>query len=176
MNALLYVAHTGCQWRFLPAEFGKWTRAWSQFRRWSGNGTWARVLAALHRLARRAAGRAADTPSLLVIDSSLARGASNGGRTFHDQGGPFGRTRGSKRVVAVDVTGLPMAAVVVPASVHENVATATLMDQLAASGCADRLDVLLVDRGTTVKAAERIGKTHGVEVRRVGWDDKSSVF
>ena len=47
------------------------------------------------------------TPSMVVIDTHLARGASNGGFTFHDRGGPYGRTKGAKRVVAVDVTGLP---------------------------------------------------------------------
>lgn len=26
VDAMLYVTHTGCQWRFLPAEFGPWTR------------------------------------------------------------------------------------------------------------------------------------------------------
>lgn len=176
INGVLYVAHTGCQWRFLPGEYGKWTRLWSQFRRWSRNGTWTRVLAALHRLARTAAGRAEASPSLLVIDSSLARGASNGGATFHVKGGPYGRTSGAKRVVAVDVTGLPVAAVVVPASAHENVATAVLMKQLATSGCAQRLEVLLVDRGTTARAAAAIGKDHGIEVRRIGWDDKQPVF
>ena len=44
VDAMLYISHTGCQWRFLPGEFGPWTRVWSQFRRWSRNGTWARVL------------------------------------------------------------------------------------------------------------------------------------
>ena len=76
----------------------------------------------------------------------------------------------------MDVTGLPMAAVVVPASAHENVATAVLMDQLSAADCADRLEVLLVDRGTSVRAAAAIGKAHGIEVRRIGWDDKQPVF
>ena len=36
------------------------------------------------------------------------------------RGVPYGRTKGAKRVVAVDVTGLPVAALVVPASTHEN--------------------------------------------------------
>jgi hypothetical protein len=39
---------------------------------------------------------------------------------FHDRGGPYGRTKGAQRVVAVDVTGLPVGALVVPASAHEN--------------------------------------------------------
>jgi hypothetical protein len=29
---------------------------------------------------------------MVVIDTHLARGASNGGFTFHDRGGPYGRT------------------------------------------------------------------------------------
>jgi transposase len=38
VDAMLYISHTGCQWRYLPAEFGPWTRIWSQFRRWSSVG------------------------------------------------------------------------------------------------------------------------------------------
>jgi putative transposase len=26
VNAMLYISHTGCQWRYLPAAFGPWTR------------------------------------------------------------------------------------------------------------------------------------------------------
>ena len=104
VDALLYIAHTGCQWRYLPESFGPWTRVWSQFRRWTRNGTWARALTVLHTAAREADGPAEETPSMVVIDTHLARGASNGGFTFHDRGGPYGRTKGAKRIVAVDVT------------------------------------------------------------------------
>ncbi len=65
---------------------------------------------------------------MVVIDTHLARGASNGGFTFHDRGGPYGRTKGAKRVVAVDVTGLPVAALVVPASTHENRASELMLE------------------------------------------------
>lgn len=51
VDAMLYISHTGCQWRYLPESFGPWTRVWS---------------------------------------------------------------------LAVDVTGLPVGALVVPASTHEN--------------------------------------------------------
>lgn len=27
VDAMLYVSHTGCQWRYLPTSFGPWTRA-----------------------------------------------------------------------------------------------------------------------------------------------------
>jgi putative transposase len=74
VDAMLYIAHTGCQWRYLPASFGPWTRVWSQFRRWSRNGTWARALTVLHAAARDADGRAEATPSMVVIDTHLGAG------------------------------------------------------------------------------------------------------
>ena len=116
------------------------------------------------------------TPSMVVVDTHLARGGSNGGATFHDRGGPFGRTKGAKRVVAVDVTGLPVAGLVVPASMHENETTRVVLDHLARQGMTDRLELVLVDRGVTARAANKLGRRHGVEVRRVGWDDKQPVF
>ncbi|TIC82830.1 IS5 family transposase [Nocardioides sp. GY 10127] len=176
VEAMLYIAQTGCQWRYLPESFGPWTRVWSQFRRWSRNGTWAQALTVLHAAARRQDGRAEETPSMVVIDTHLARGASNGGFTFHDRGGPYGRTKGAKRVVAVDVTGLPVAAVVVPASTHENRASDLMLEHLNQQGVAGRLELVLVDRGVTAAAARDLGRDHDVEVRRVGWDDKQPVF
>ena len=174
--AMLYVSHTGCQWRFLPESFGPWTRAWSQFRRWSRNGTWARALTVLHAAAREADGRTEVTPSMVVIDTHLARGASNGGFTFHDRGGPYGRTKGAKRIVAVDVTGLPVGALVVPASTHENRTTELMLEYLVGQGVAGRLELVLVDRGVTAAAARALGQDHDLEVRRVGWNDKQPVF
>jgi transposase len=113
---------------------------------------------------------------MLVIDTHLARGASNGGATFHDRGGPYGRTKGAKRVVAVDVTGLPVGGLVVPASSHENHAAQRILDHLADQGVTDRLGLVLVDRGLTAGAAAKLGRRYGVAVRRVGWDDKQPVF
>lgn len=176
VDAMLYIAQTGCQWRYLPQSFGPWTRVWSQFRRWSRNGRWARALTELHAAARQADGRANETPSMVVIDTHLARGASNGGLTFHDRGGPYGRTKGATRVVAVDVTGLPVGALVVPASAHENRASDLMLEHLTSQGVTNRLELVLVDRGVTAAAATTLGRDHGVEVRRVGWDDKQPVF
>src|SRR3954452_5561427 len=176
VDAMLYIAQTGCQWRYLPESFGPWTRVWSQFRRWSRNGTWAQALTVLHAAAREADGRAEPTPSMVVIDTHLARGASNGGVTFHDRGGPYGRTKGAKRVVAVDVTGLPVAALVVPASTHENHASELMLEHLGRQGVTDRLELVLVDRGVTAAAARSLGRDHNVEFRRVGWDYKQPTF
>lgn len=48
VDAMLYIAQTGCQWRHLPESFGPRTRVWSQFRRWSRNGTCQQAFCALN--------------------------------------------------------------------------------------------------------------------------------
>lgn len=164
VNAIRYVARTGCQWRYLPADYGTWTRVWSQFRRWARNGTWPRLLTALHRHARVAAGRE-PFPSVVAVDTHLARGASNGGVTFHTQGGPYGATNGAKRAIAVDVTGLPVAAAVLPASVHENSALHLLLSRLG--NTSRRLTTVLTDQGVTAAGARKASAAHQVEVRRL---------
>ena len=72
--------------------------------------------------------------------------------------------------------GLPMAAVVVPASTHENRASELMVEYPPRQGITDRLELVLVDRGVTAAADRALGRGHGPEVPRVGWDDKQSVF
>jgi len=108
---------------------------------------------------------------MVVIDTHLARGASNGGATFHNQGGPYGRTNGAKRIVCVDVTGLPLCVRVVPASTSEASAVEQILDELARTGADERLELVLVDRGTAQSAAARLSVQFNCEVRRVGWDE-----
>ncbi len=149
---------------------------WSQFRRWSRNGTWAWLLAELHRVVRGVAKRAELTPSMVVVDTHLARCACTGGRTFLDREGPYGATKGAKRAIAVDVTGLPLAARVLPASVHENDTTAALLADLTDRGQHERLQLVVVDRGVTKRATHQLGWAHGREVRRVGHEQKRGTF
>ena len=41
VDAMLFIARTGMQWRYLPAEYQPWTVVWSQWRRWRANRSWA---------------------------------------------------------------------------------------------------------------------------------------
>jgi hypothetical protein len=34
VNAIFYVAKTGCQWRFLPKDYPPWRRVYNNFRKW----------------------------------------------------------------------------------------------------------------------------------------------
>lgn len=109
---------------------------------------------------------------MIVIDPHLARGSSNGGPTFHDRGGSLGATKVSKRVAAVDATGLPVAALVMPASTNDGVATRQLLE---AVDFGRRLELVFVDRGTSASQADRLSRRYGIVVERVGWDSPSPV-
>jgi transposase len=43
LNAVLYVAEQGCQWRGLPQRFGRWHTVYTRLNRWSKNGVLDRV-------------------------------------------------------------------------------------------------------------------------------------
>src|SRR3989304_5440246 len=49
LNALLYVAEHGCQWRGLPRRLGNWHTLYTRMNRWSKNGVLDRVFEQLQR-------------------------------------------------------------------------------------------------------------------------------
>lgn len=90
---------------------------------------------------------------------------------FHDRGGPYDRTKGAKRVVAVDVTGLPVGALVVPASTDENRASERMLEHLGRQGVTGRLELVLVDRGVSAAAARTLGRHHDMVVETAATAD-----
>lgn len=47
LNGMLYRHATGCAWRDLPERYGPWPTVYSRQRRWTREGLWDRILAAL---------------------------------------------------------------------------------------------------------------------------------
>ncbi len=43
LEAVLYIARTGCPWRDLPEAFGHWNSVFKRFRRWVKNGAFDRI-------------------------------------------------------------------------------------------------------------------------------------
>ena len=47
LDGILWVLHTGAQWREMPDRYGPWSTAYRRHARWSSDGTLARILDAL---------------------------------------------------------------------------------------------------------------------------------
>jgi transposase len=69
IEAIAWRYRTGSPWRDLPESFGPWQTAWKRLDRWSGDGTWQRVLQAL----QADADAAAEVDWVVSVDSSNVR-------------------------------------------------------------------------------------------------------
>ena len=78
VNALLYVARTGCQWRAMPHDLPPWRITYWYFMRWRKDGTLERLHEELRGDLRQAEGRRRQ-PSAAVIDSQSAKTTEKGG-------------------------------------------------------------------------------------------------
>jgi putative transposase len=153
VDAILWVARTGCQWRYLPARFPDWQAVWSQWRRWRDKGTWAAAMRVLAREIRLRHNRKAD-PTMVMVDGQTVKGG-RAGPTFHEAGGRGGYTRGAKRTILIEILGLPLAVFVESAKPHDvQSARKFLREQLDPKHPAlPGLRAIVADRGYTGLAA-----------------------
>ncbi len=47
LNAIIWLARTGCQWREIPERYGKWEAVYARFRKWQDDGLLERIFQAL---------------------------------------------------------------------------------------------------------------------------------
>lgn len=118
VDAIFYVAATGCQWRALPDCYPNWNTVHRYHLSWSRDGTWERIAARLAGAVREREGRDAQ-PSAGIVDARSVRGAATvtGATRGYDAGK---KISGRKTFGIVDTLGLLMAIVVVAAHTSDN--------------------------------------------------------
>ena len=115
LNAIFYIAQTGCQWRMLPKDFLPFQSVQYYFYKWRNDGTWRMISNEMVEIERNRQGRNV-YPSAGVIDSQSVKTTESGGISGFDAGK---KINGRKRHIMTDTIGLLIEIVVHSAGIQD---------------------------------------------------------
>jgi len=170
LNAILYVTHTGVQWRYLPHDFPDWQSVYSYFRQWKKDGTLKLLHDVLRGKVRRKEGRSPQ-PTAGILDSQSVKTDVEAETRGYDAGK---KVKGRKRHLLVDTLGLVLVAWLSSADVQDRDATGAVLP-LAAEQF-PTLQKVWADAAYEGPRVEAIAQKEGVEVEIVKRSDNTPGF
>ena len=115
VDAMFYIASTGCQWRQLPKEFPPYSTVQGYFYQWARDGRWEIINHVLVMTSREKVGRE-PSPTAGVIDSQSVKTTESGGPKGYDAGK---KVKGRKRHIVTDTAGYLVGLVVHSANIQD---------------------------------------------------------
>lgn len=162
LNAVFYLHHTGCPWRYLPKGYPKWQTVYYYFSRWSRSGCWENICHELHVQLRTRSSRS-PFPHLGIIDAQSIRAARGEERAYDG----FKKVIGRKRNILVDALGIIIGCQVHAANKQENITGKKVLDQLP-EAFEKNLEKIIADRGYRQALGEyAFHYHHGIKVETI---------
>ena len=115
IEAIWFIARSGCQWRLLPEHYGSWRAIHKRFKQWNDKQVWSDLLKSLVHCA--------DMESIM-IDSTIVRShaCSSGYKKNSQTKECLGRSKGgftTKIHAVADALGNPLKFILTPGQTHD---------------------------------------------------------
>jgi transposase len=162
-NALRYLAHTGCPWRYLPHDLPPWATVYQQWTRWRDARVFESIVHDLNELQRVLLGREA-TPTAIVLDGRVLQSTPESGHRAGYNGGK--RRKGSTAHLAVDTLGHLLRVVITPANEQERAQVGELCRHVQEI-TGQTVTVGFVDQGYTGEETEYAAAVHDIDLQVV---------
>lgn len=143
LNAMFYVVRIGCQWRNVPKDFAPWSPVYSYYRQWKRTKLWDAIHTHLREHVRLSEERKRHARAA-IFDSQSVKSTECSAERGYDAGK---NVNGRKRHLLVDVLGLVLQVLVLPANIQDRDAARPLLAQYYAQAPRRRVNHIWADGG-----------------------------